>query len=164
MQSLNGSVYFKTRIYLFIYIYQYKKCIKFFLKKTFIIFPALIILGERVLKQNIGATGQGIWRVVVPKSSKVPKGKPITLDTRVKCTHAEDNGVHYYKLGEFLDFCNQYIDKPNGGWVFFKNCFLFNFLVISVFSLLTPPPWRVINSECLKHGDWGVICGEVTIF
>ena len=77
-------------------------------------FPVTLSLGERVLKQNRGSTGEGIWRVAVVDERSFEKGKPLPLDTRIKCTEAVDNHVEMNKLGEFMDFCNQYIEGRNG--------------------------------------------------
>jgi hypothetical protein len=80
-------------------------------KKTF---PTTLTLGERVLKQNRGSTGSGIWRVSVVDSTKVVKGQALPLDTKIKCTEAVDNHVEFHQLGEFMTFCEQYIIGVNG--------------------------------------------------
>lgn len=77
-------------------------------------FPVSLSLAERVLKQNRGSTGEGIWRVQVVDERKFEKGKPLPLDTKIKCTEAVDNHVELHKLGEFMDFCEQYIVGENG--------------------------------------------------
>ena len=56
-------------------------------------FPVTLSLGERVLKQNRGSTGEGIWRVAVADPRTFPKGEALPLDTRIKCTEAVDNQV-----------------------------------------------------------------------
>ena len=72
--------------------------------------PLTLSKGERVLKQNRGSTGEGIWRVqLLDKVEGVP-----TLDARVKCTEAKDNHVEEWKLGEFLEFCEQYVIGEGG--------------------------------------------------
>lgn len=78
-------------------------------------FPTMLSIGERVLKQNRGSTGEGIWRVAVADQDlEYEKGQPLPLDTRIKCTEAVDNHVEYHALGDFLDFCEQYIVGDNG--------------------------------------------------
>jgi len=77
-------------------------------------FPVVLSLGERVLKQNRGSTGEGIWRVVVDDDRPYEKGDALPLDTKIKCTEAVDNHVEYHQLGDFMDFCNQYIVGENG--------------------------------------------------
>lgn len=75
------------------------------------IFPKSLAKGERVLKQNRGSTGEGIWRVSVEGEVK---GDILPLDTKIKCTEAKDNHVEHRELGEFMDFCEQYIIGDNG--------------------------------------------------
>ncbi|AZA12881.1 Cj0069 family protein [Corynebacterium choanae] len=80
-------------------------------------FPKSISYGERVLKQNRGSTGSGIWRVqLVDKelAASVEPGTELPLDTELKCTEAVDNHTEIRKLGEFMDFCDQYIVGDNG--------------------------------------------------
>lgn len=76
-------------------------------------FPKSLAITERVLKQNRGSTGEGIWRVklVEPLAEGVTE---VPLDTKVKCTEAKDNHVEYWKLSEFMSFCEQYITGQNG--------------------------------------------------
>ncbi|MEK5232394.1 Cj0069 family protein [Lysinibacillus sp. FSL K6-0232] len=76
-------------------------------------FPISLALTERVLKQNRGSTGEGIWRVHVVE----PLAEGMTtvpLDAKIKCTEAKDNHVEYWQLGDFMTFCEQYITGPNG--------------------------------------------------
>ncbi len=77
-------------------------------------FPTSLSNGERVLKQNRGSTGTGIWRVCVEDEREFEPGKPLPLDTRVKCTEAVDNHVEHNSLGDFMEFCEQYIVGENG--------------------------------------------------
>ena len=69
--------------------------------------------GVRVLKQNRGSTGEGIWRVeVIGEVRKTKSGVP--LDTMVRCTEARDNHSEDRKLGDFIDYCAQYLGGQNG--------------------------------------------------
>jgi len=79
-------------------------------------FPKSISHGVRVLKQNRGSTGVGIWRVEVvdSKLGEYEAGDTLPLDTVVKCTEAVDNHVEYSSLGKFMKFCHQYIEGDNG--------------------------------------------------
>jgi glutathione synthase/RimK-type ligase-like ATP-grasp enzyme len=77
-------------------------------------FPVTLSLGQRVLKQNRGSTGEGIWRVEVVDEREFEKGKALPLDTKIKCTEAVDNHVEIHELGEFMNFCEQYIVGENG--------------------------------------------------
>ncbi|PID61154.1 MAG: hypothetical protein CR974_04445 [Gammaproteobacteria bacterium] len=77
-------------------------------------FPSSISYGERVLKQNRGSTGEGIWRVQIEESVDYKPGDSLPLDTKLKCTEAVDNHVEYIALGDFMKFCEQYIVGDNG--------------------------------------------------
>ena len=77
-------------------------------------FPTSLSLGERVLKQNRGSTGTGIWRVKVDDEREFEPGQPLPLDTKIKCTEAVDNHVEHHQLGDFMAFCEQYIVGDNG--------------------------------------------------
>ncbi len=70
--------------------------------------------GERVLKQNRGSTGEGIWRVVLADERNFEKGDKLPADTKIKCTEAVDNHVEMHELGDFIEFCNQYLVGENG--------------------------------------------------
>lgn len=77
-------------------------------------FPQTLTLGERVLKQNRGSTGEGIWRVVYVDERPYKAGDVLPLDTKIKCTEAVDNHVELTTLGEFMQFCEKYIIGENG--------------------------------------------------
>lgn len=80
-------------------------------------FPTSLSYGERVLKQNRGSTGSGIWRVQLKDkelAASVTPGTALPLDTVLKCTEAVDNHTEERQLGEFMDFCDQYIVGDNG--------------------------------------------------
>lgn len=77
------------------------------------IFPTSLANGERVLKQNRGSTGEGIWRVQLTET--LTEGQTVVpLDAQVKCTEAKDNHVEYHTLADFMTFCEQYIRGANG--------------------------------------------------
>lgn len=80
-------------------------------------FPSSLSHGERVLKQNRGSTGSGIWRVKLADAdlaSTVEPGTELPLDTKLRCTEAVDNHTEERELGEFMNFCDQYIVGDNG--------------------------------------------------
>ena len=80
-------------------------------------FPQTLSYGERVLKQNRGSTGSGIWRVQLKDkelAASVEPGTTLPLDTELKCTEAVDNHTEERQLGEFMDFCDPYIEGDNG--------------------------------------------------
>lgn len=75
--------------------------------------PKTLATGTRVLKQNRGSTGEGIWRVEVVESG-LSDNAPITGDSKLKCTEARDNHVELMSLAEFTDFCVKYLEGENG--------------------------------------------------
>lgn len=77
-------------------------------------FPKSLSYGERVLKQNRGSTGEGIWRVQIADDITYQPGDAIPLDTKLKCTEAVDNHVEHNTLSDFMTFCEQYIVGDNG--------------------------------------------------
>jgi hypothetical protein len=77
-------------------------------------FPISLSHSCRVLKQNRGSTGTGIWRVEVVDKRPYKIGDSLPLDTKIKCTEALDNHVELMELGEFMNFCEKYIVGDNG--------------------------------------------------
>jgi glutathione synthase/RimK-type ligase-like ATP-grasp enzyme len=77
-------------------------------------FPAMLAGGRRVLKQNRGSTGEGIWLVSVDDPRPLAPGAAVPLDARVKCVEAVDNHVEHHTLAEFMNYCEQYIVGDNG--------------------------------------------------
>lgn len=75
-------------------------------------FPKSLKKGVRVIKQNRGSTGEGIWRVEVLNLEKY-KGK-IPLDAKLKLTEAKDNHTEEKTLQEFLEYCIKYLEGDNG--------------------------------------------------
>ena len=77
-------------------------------------FPTAISYGVRVLKQNRGSTGEGIWRVEVVDERPYQPGDTLPGNTQLKCTEAVDNHVEMRQLDDFMEFCTQYIVGANG--------------------------------------------------
>ena len=75
--------------------------------------PVSLTLGPRVIKQNRGSTGEGIWRVEVLNAGDKSNGA-VSLDSIVKLTEAKDNHTEEKTLEEFIDFCVQYLEGDNG--------------------------------------------------
>jgi glutathione synthase/RimK-type ligase-like ATP-grasp enzyme len=76
-------------------------------------FPKSLAQNDRVLKQNRGSTGEGIWRVVLKDREKFT-GDAVPMDAIVVCTEAVDNKSYEKSLADFMDFCEQYINGENG--------------------------------------------------
>lgn len=77
-------------------------------------FPKSLMKGVRVIKQNRGSTGEGIWRVEVLDAKQYESEGVIPLDAKLKLTEAKDNHVEEKTLQEFLEFCIQYLEGPSG--------------------------------------------------
>ena len=77
-------------------------------------FPKNLEKGVRVLKQNRGSTGEGIWRVELIERAEDEAGKLSLKNSVVKLTEAKDNHVETKSLIEFIDFCVGYLDGPTG--------------------------------------------------
>lgn len=75
-------------------------------------FRETLKLGVRVIKQNRGSTGEGIWRVELLDKHK--GDDPVDLNAMVKLTEAKDNHVEERTLGDFIDFCTKYLEGKNG--------------------------------------------------
>ena len=73
-------------------------------------FPKTIATGTRVLKQNRGSQGQGIW------VCKVKEGQsgPITGATILELQEAFDNHKEEQTVDGFMKFCERYIMGENG--------------------------------------------------
>ena len=77
-------------------------------------FPKVLSKGMRVLKQNRGSTGSGIWMVELNDDREFTPGETLPDDAKIKCTEAVDNHVEERTLGDFMEFCNQYLEGEGG--------------------------------------------------
>ena len=118
-------------------------------------FPTSLSYGERVLKQNRGSTGSGIWRVRLADpeaAASVEPGTALPLDTKLKCTEAVDNHTEERELGEFMDFCDQYIVGDNGMLVDMR--FMPRIVEGEIRILLVGPhPVFVVHKKPAEGGD-----------
>lgn len=118
-------------------------------------FPTSLSHGQRVLKQNRGSTGSGIWRVQLldtELAATVTPGTALPLDTMLKCTEAVDNHTEIRSLGEFMDFCDQYILGANGMLVDMR--FLPRIVEGEIRILLVGPhPVFVVHKKPAAGGD-----------
>lgn len=77
-------------------------------------FPKTLAKGERVLKQNRGSAGEGIWRVRLKHPEKYSDVDIIPDEAILKLTEAVDNHTEEKTLGEFIEFCFHYLEGDNG--------------------------------------------------
>ena len=83
----------------------------YFDRKDFLLrFPYALAQGTRVIKQNRGSTGVGIWKVEIKENSSIYENEPLPLDTLIKCTEAKDNHVEYCSLENFIVKCHEYLE------------------------------------------------------
>jgi hypothetical protein len=78
-----------------------------------------IAFRPRVVKQNRGSQGEGIWICKLKDESKYCKnyGDAIaSLDTELVLMEANDNHVEYHTVGEFLEFCVNGRTEKSGVW------------------------------------------------
>ncbi len=118
-------------------------------------FPVSLSHGERVLKQNRGSTGSGIWRVQLADrepAARTGPGTRLPPETRLRCTEAVDNHTELRELGEFMDFCDQYIIGDNGMLVDMR--FLPRIVEGEIRILLVGPhPVFVVHKKPASGGD-----------
>ncbi|KAJ9461867.1 hypothetical protein DIPPA_22635 [Diplonema papillatum] len=77
-------------------------------------FAVTLSRGERILKQNRGAGGVGMWRVRCEPGVSVTPGEALPPDTRIMCTQAADNHTDYFTLQKFMDICEPYLAGDGG--------------------------------------------------
>ena len=100
-------------------------------------FPTTLSYGERVLK-NLAET--------------VEPGTALPLDTKIKCTEAVDNHTEERELGDFMDFCDQYIEGDNGMLVDMR--FMPRIVEGEIRILLVGPhPVFVVHKKPAEGGD-----------
>jgi hypothetical protein len=78
---------------------------------------SFLLQSDRVLKQNRGSAGEGIW-VVKPHCWERCAGmEALHRDTVVSATEMRDNTTVVAKLGDFMERCLEYIEggRPGGG-------------------------------------------------
>jgi hypothetical protein len=78
-----------------------------------------IAFRPRVVKQNRGSQGEGIWICKLKDESKYCKnyGDAVaTMDTELVLMEANDNHVEYHTVGEFLEFCVNGRTENSGLW------------------------------------------------
>lgn len=71
-------------------------------------FCKTIAYQPRVIKQNRGSQGEGIWICKLKDETTYCENygdRMVTLDTELVLMEAFDNHVEYHTVGEFIDFC-----------------------------------------------------------
>merc|ERR1719359_1078704 len=75
-------------------------------------FPGSMSTGPRVLKQNRGSQGEGIW--ICKLKDDVYPGGTLPGDTTLYLMEAVDNHTEEKTVDEFMTFCEQYIIGEEG--------------------------------------------------
>uniref|UniRef100_A0A7S2X9Z1 DUF6815 domain-containing protein n=1 Tax=Lotharella oceanica TaxID=641309 RepID=A0A7S2X9Z1_9EUKA len=79
-------------------------------------FPKTMASGDiRVLKQNRGSQGEGIWvcKLAPGEEKKIADGK-CPEDTLLDLQEAYDNHKEQQTIGDFMKYCKKYLDGENG--------------------------------------------------
>lgn len=77
-------------------------------------FPISAARTQRVIKQNRGSTGNGIWHVRCVDERDFSQRDALPLDAKMRCVEAVDNHAEEMMLIEFIDFCEQYLTGEDG--------------------------------------------------
>merc|ERR1712086_952024 len=81
-------------------------------------FLKTIAFQKRVVKQNRGSAGEGIW-IIDLKSNKYCKNfgdRVAGMDEMLVCKEANDNPVEEHTVGEFIEFCEKGRSAKSGKW------------------------------------------------
>ncbi len=70
-------------------------------------FRKTVAFQPRVIKQNRGSQGEGIWicKLVDEEYCEFYGERSVSLDSKLELMEAFDNHVEYHTVGEFIDFC-----------------------------------------------------------
>ena len=79
-----------------------------------------ISANPRVIKQNCGSQGEGVWIAQLEDESAYRSAQddcpPVTDDTRIVLMEAWNNHVEHHTVGEFLEFCINGRTDKSGTW------------------------------------------------
>jgi len=81
-------------------------------------FPKTIAFQRRVVKQNRGSAGEGIW-IIDLKSKNYCKNfgdRVAGMDEVLVCKEANDNHVEEHTVGEFIEWCENGRTAKSGKW------------------------------------------------
>jgi len=82
-------------------------------------FKKAIAFQPRVVKQNRGSAGEGIWIVKLKSGNYCPAFGEMLCDdsARLVLTEANDNHVEEHTVGEFIEFCINGRSDKSGRWM-----------------------------------------------
>merc|ERR1712129_97549 len=78
-------------------------------------FPKTIAFQKRVVKQNRGSAGEGIWIIDLKSGEycKTYEEREAAMDEVLVCKEANDNHVEEHTVAEFLDWCENGRSETN---------------------------------------------------
>merc|ERR1739844_211707 len=82
-------------------------------------FPKAIAFQPRVVKQNRGSAGEGIWIIKLKDESKYCKNYGDRIaedDEKIILKEANDNHVEEHTVAEFMEFCFNGRNAKSGTW------------------------------------------------
>eukprot|EP00557_Chaetoceros_sp_GSL56_P005066 CAMPEP_0176497956 /NCGR_PEP_ID=MMETSP0200_2-20121128/12030_1 /TAXON_ID=947934 /ORGANISM="Chaetoceros sp., Strain GSL56" /LENGTH=507 /DNA_ID=CAMNT_0017896063 /DNA_START=697 /DNA_END=2220 /DNA_ORIENTATION=- len=81
-------------------------------------FRKTIAFQPRVIKQNRGSQGEGIWIVKLKDGNYCDKygETTVSLDTELVLMEAWDNHIEHHTVGEFIEFCIHGRSEYSGEW------------------------------------------------
>merc|ERR1719192_1476641 len=82
-------------------------------------FPKTIAFQKRVVKQNRGSVGEGIWIIDLKDPSKhcTTYGERVAdMDEMLTCKEANDNHVEEHTVAEFIEWCENGRTDKSGEW------------------------------------------------
>jgi len=81
-------------------------------------FPKTIAFQKRVVKQNRGSSGEGIWIIDLKKGNYCAKygDRVAGMDEMLVCKEANDNHVEEHTVAEFIEWCEKGRTGKSGKW------------------------------------------------
>jgi len=81
-------------------------------------FPKTIAFQKRVVKQNRGSSGEGIWIIELKNKNYCAKygDRLAGMDEMLICKEANDNHIEEHTVGEFIEWCENGRTNKSGKW------------------------------------------------
>jgi len=81
-------------------------------------FPKTIAFQKRVVKQNRGSAGEGIWIIDLKEGNYCKEfgERAAGMDEMLVCTEANDNHVEEHTVAEFIEWCENGRTDKSGEW------------------------------------------------
>merc|ERR1739844_483747 len=81
-------------------------------------FPKTVAFEKRVVKQNRGSAGEGIWIIELKDKKPCEKfgDRVAEMDEVLICKEANDNHVEEHTVGEFIEWCENGRTDKSGTW------------------------------------------------